>query len=441
MTAENQVRGEIEVEIEKALDLGQFIRYRESYDFIRELEKVASRIAELVRGGQAGVAIGLYETFIGGCYEKADEVHGSDGMLGDFVCDLFCSWIEARQAVEADRGETARLLLWWMENDDYGFASSLEKGAVKALDTEGLAAFTAEVRLRLAASRPDEMSSYRRRRWIGVLKHILAVRDDTAGYYQLCEETELTAADCDVLAAIHQRRQELEVALEWVERGLALAPGERAGPIAEHHLEKRHRELLVRLGRGEEALELAWAEFAARPNQFDYETLMGLVPEGERAAWHGKAMAAAENGQRSSVIELFVATGEVDRLARHVARLTDVQLEEISHFFNEPAAGLLAEPYPDLAARVYRALGLRVVNAKKSKYYQAALGSLAKARDCYLRAGQEQTWRELVEEIRRRHHRKSSFIPGFERVAAGGAAQEPGSSFLERTRGRWPRIE
>lgn len=46
---------------------------------------------------------------------------------------------------------------------------------------------------------------------------------------------------------------------------------------------------------------------------------------------------------------------------------------------------------------------------------------------------------ETVAEVRRAHGRKRSFMPGFERVPAGGPAAEPQSSFLERARRRWPR--
>src|SRR6266702_6871853 len=44
-------------------------------------------------------AVGLYETFIAACYEKADEVDDSSGYLGMFGGSLSARWVTARQAV------------------------------------------------------------------------------------------------------------------------------------------------------------------------------------------------------------------------------------------------------------------------------------------------------------------------------------------------------
>ena len=54
-------------EIEHALDLGQFITYNRSWDFVRELEDTEKRIDALVKNGEAELAVGLYEMFLSGC--------------------------------------------------------------------------------------------------------------------------------------------------------------------------------------------------------------------------------------------------------------------------------------------------------------------------------------------------------------------------------------
>src|SRR4030042_1850761 len=84
--------------IEAALRPGEFIRYGESWDFVTDLEEVKKRLDKLLAGGQAGLACDLYELFLAGCYEKAEEVDDSSGNLGMFFKDLFCDWIKARQA-------------------------------------------------------------------------------------------------------------------------------------------------------------------------------------------------------------------------------------------------------------------------------------------------------------------------------------------------------
>jgi hypothetical protein len=83
---------------------------------------------------------------------------------------------------------------------------------------------------------------------------------------------------------------------------------------------------------------------------------------------------------------------------------------------------------------------MRIVDAKKSKYYEAALSNFENAMRCFERAGLTDQWAETVNDIRSRHHRKSGFMAGFERLLAGsGPSDEP--SFLDRAKARWSRRE
>ena len=92
--------------------------------------------------------------------------------------------------------------------------------------------------------------------------------------------------------------------------------------------------------------------------------------------------------------------------------------------------------HPDLAARLWRAQGLRIVNTKMSKYYDTALSNLESAKRCFEQAGQQEEWSKTVRQIRTAHHRKSRFMPGFERLVAGtGPSDEP--SFLDLAKARW----
>jgi len=432
---------QLERAIEAAMRPGDFIDYKRSWDFVSGVEEVAADVRKLIGKGHAAEAVLLFETFIAAAYEKAEEIDDSSGSFGMLVDDLFCDWVRARQAAKANPEETVELLLTWMESDDYGFCYELERDLVRVLNKKGLRAFAAQVRARLDASTPDDRGSagYPRRRWTAALKRILAAQGDAEAYVALAEESAIDSKDCSVLAGIHEDRSELEEALAWVERGLALTANERYSS-AEHDLKKRQRALLPRLGRADEAVTAAWADFQSSPSRYTYETLVELVSEEERAAWHDKAMAVADHGDDlSSVIGLFVETAEIERLAARVDSATDDELEGMSHYATEPAAEMLVEGRPALAARVFRALGLRIVNAKKSKYYDAALGNFERARDCYAAAEQQEVWDALVTEVRRDHRRKYSFMPGFERVVEGGRAVEPRPSFLERARSRWPR--
>jgi hypothetical protein len=116
-------RDPLEATIEVALQPGRFIASRASFDFVSSLEEIAGQLDALLRT-DAGRAVALYETFLAGGYEKAEELDDSGGNFSMFVVSLYCGWVRARQAASADADETASLLLGRMETDPYGFTSN-----------------------------------------------------------------------------------------------------------------------------------------------------------------------------------------------------------------------------------------------------------------------------------------------------------------------------
>jgi hypothetical protein len=435
------VQDPIEAAIEAALRPGAFIHDHASWSFVDALRGPQRAIEKLIKTDPPR-AVRLYETLLAGCYEKANEVDDSSGSFGMFVDDLFTGWIEARQAMGADPDETAAWLLARMDDDPWGFAYDLERDAVKVMNKANLAAFSRQVRRRFegepgtAEGKPRD-AQYARRRWGEVLRAIHAAQNDVSAYVALCEETETTAQDCLAIATLLQAKRP-EEALAWVDRGLDLDKKHPHGSMAGHDLTKLKRELLTKVGRAGDAREDAWAEFRRHPSKYTYQDLMRFVPKAERAAWHTKAMEAAASGDLGSLIELWLETREIDRLVERLRQAKNTDLEDLSHYTTEPAARRLAKSHPAVAAKVFRALGMRILNAKKSKYYDAALSNLEAAKQCYARAGLDTEWSAVVTEVRQAHHRKVGFMGDFERLVAGqGPSDEP--SFLERAKSRWAR--
>jgi uncharacterized Zn finger protein len=224
--------------------------------------------------------------------------------------------------------------------------------------------------------------------------------------------------------------------LRWVERGIALARKVPNSSAAEYELTKLKRNLLAKMGRGDEALRTAWTEYREHPSKYSYGDLMKYVPKAERAAWHEKALGAAESSDLHSLMELLLDTKELERLAALVRRSRDKALEEVSHYATEPAAKKLERVHADVAARLWCAQGMRIVNGKKSKYYDAAISNFERARHCFQKAGLLADWERVAKKVRVEHHRKTGFMAGFEEIVAGsGPRKKP--SFLERARTRW----
>ena len=126
----------------------------------------------------------------------------------------------------------------------------------------------------------------------------------------------------------------------------------------------------------------------------------------------------------------------MDRLANLIHQASDQALADLSHYTTEPVAKKLEKSRPDLAARLWRAQGLRIVNTKKSKYYGAALRNFESAKRCFERAGLHVDWLKTVNQVRADHHRKSGLMHGFERlIEAAGPSDEP--SFMEQAKARF----
>lgn len=439
-----QAADPLEREIEAALEPGRFVSDRACFSFVGDIEEVESEVAKLTQTAPAR-AVALYEAFLAGCYEKADEIDDSSGSFGMFVTGLFCGWIKAHQAGGVAPDETATRLLAWMDDDPFGFCHELEKDAAKVLDKAGLAALANHVQARFEAatqttSAPDERlrsdQGYARRRWAEALRTLYFAQRDIQAYVGLAEETGLTAHDCHAVATMLVARRKPDQALSWVERGIELETKTPRGSWAGHSLAELKPHLLKKLGRENEAREAAWAEYRELPSRYSHDDLMRFVPKTERLAWHEKAIEAAMGTDLHSLIELLLHTKEMERLAELVRRSTDDALEAVSHYATEGAAKKLEKTHADAAARLWRAQGMRILKGKRSKYYDAALRNLERARRCYEKAGLAADWQEVVSEVRADHRRKAGFMPGFEEIVRGsGPGQEP--PFLERAKARW----
>jgi len=434
----------IESAMEMALAPGRFISEGASYSFVSGLEEVAQQIGGITEASpDRGVA--LYETFIAGCYEKAEEVDDSSGSLGTFGGGLFCGWVTARQAAAADAADTVTRLLAWMDNDQYGFCFGIEEELASALDDAGRAACVAQMKRLLDPEAQQNHENARRgpayaqRRLEGMLRALYAAQRDADAYIALAEQSGLSARDCHAVATILAAREMTAEALGWAERGIEMDRADSRGTSAAFDLRELRRDLLVKLGRDEEALQSTWADFGRNPSTYAYHDLMKVVPVKDRASWHEKAIEAAAQPGRCplpSLIPLLVETREIKRLAELVDQCTADQLEQTSHYTLEPAAETLDEAYPGPAARLWCAMALRIVDAGKSKYYRAALDNFQRARRSFGAAGLQANWEEIVGRVRASHSRKTGFMRGFEEIVAG-AEPEPAPAFLEKARARW----
>jgi uncharacterized Zn finger protein len=163
---------------------------------------------------------------------------------------------------------------------------------------------------------------------------------------------------------------------------------------------------------------------------------MKFVDRKDVKHWHQKALEKAKDTSLSGFIDICVKTKEWDKLSEHISSTDAEQLEELSHYTTEKAAKGLAKKHGLAAAKIYSALGMRILKKGKSQYYQYALEHFRNAGKLYRKAGRDQLWKDLVERVRRDHSRKYTFIPDFEKIVAGRSLKKP-ESFETRALKRW----
>jgi len=432
-------------QIENALRLDTFIPYDRASAFIDDLERAKDKIDVLLENGKAKQAVYLYEIFLSGCYEKAEEIDDSGGNLGMFFEELFCSWINARQKAKYYPKKTIDSVLKWMENDDYGFCYKIEKSIVKIFYRDELRIFQLSIMsrfddaYRLESPKKDKRVykySYPVRENAGILKTIYDEKKDIKSYLSLCKKVGMTSEDCEIIALLYKSTDNLQEALKWVEKGLRLKEKEKFGDGSGYDLERLKRELSSLLGNNDCAIESAWADFRKHPSEYSYDELMKYVEKKDINIWHNKAIEEAKKASLDSTIELFIKTKELDVLADCILSVKHEELENIGHYKMEEAAEVLLNRNSIAAAKVYRAMGMRIVDSGKSKYYNNALEHFLKVKAIYTKNNSEEKWLSIVRHIRENHSRKYSFIPDFEKIVSGEYPPFH-ESFIQRAGKRW----
>lgn len=421
--------------IECALDLGQYISYNDSWDFIHSLEDAKNNIDIIVKETPQR-AFQLYEIFMHGCCEKIEELDDSSGNMGMFFEDLFCSWVKARQKSKCSPVETLELIRKWKEHDDYGLCHEIEKRLIPVFDKKTIDLFEKTIHSEIeegqaSLDKDSSGSSYRNRYNSEIIKLIYTEKNNFKSYIEYVQKMGMTPKDCEEIAKIFQKKKKYAEAMEWVEKGLKL----NSKNSSSYELGVLMKELLSKLGNKDGALNLAWDDFKKHPSDFSYKDLMKYVPFKGKNDWHNKVIDHIKDGPIEPVLAICVDTKEYGVLVDRILRCRHQTLEEIGHHSTEKAAKLLEKKHPEAAAKIYRALGVRIVNSKKSKYYSVAWEHFEKTKELYLKIGQEKEWDILVSKTLCEHSRKSSFIDGFKEIVAGTKKKKV--SFAERAENRW----
>ena len=216
--------------------------------------------------------------------------------------------------------------------------------------------------------------------------------------------------------------------MEWAEKGLELKEDRHSN---EYELKELRRKILKDSGRRGDAVADAWADFEKYPSIYSFESVLESAAKKDHTDLKVKALAIFDKAELREAAVALYKFKELDRLSARLAPAKNKTLQSIFYGDAIPIAEALSKKHPKQAARLYGAHALKILDEKRTKAYHHAHDYLQNAKTLLEQCGEAAAWSALVMDIRREHGLKHSFMPGFEKIAAGdGPPREP--TFRER---------
>lgn len=243
---------------------------------------------------------------------------------------------------------------------------------------------------------------------------------DDATYLRVCREAGLWQRQAKKLLELdrvdeaievvgrHLKWDVLEIAEAFEQHGqadrLALLLRERVNDAYSTH----YRDWLIRhaeaRGRWDDAFEVAEIQFAHHPSVEHYNglkriaTSLGIWPERRQALLKG-----LEARKRHAVLtQFYLADGDAGA-ALHwlkVGLKAGIPSGDVPDTLILEVAKAASSAFPLESARLYRMVALQEVRRRERRHYAEAARLLAKARDLYRQAGEEEEWNRVISEIR-----------------------------------------
>ena len=420
--------------IDLAVDPGDFVPYREAYDWSRGIEEVIDAVERLLDDGHANAVIELSEYALWALAELGGLVDDSDGHVG-----VLRDRLERLHLAACERGSSdpvalaERLLRWQLEDDSEVFWGAAEAYAA-VLGEAGLARYAELARAeweQVPELGPgDERDFGRRFRITHVMEGLARASGDVDRLAAvLRRDLSLPSGHLRVAEAYREAGRE-EEAIAWAERGIEAFPDR-----PDSRLQTFLAEVYAARGREDDALRVAWDLFCDRPG---LDTYRELKPYAERVdEWprrreralgllRKRARGAREEARRrgygvwgadhSELVRILLWESEVEAAWREAEEGGCVEALWLELAERRKGA------HPEDALRVYGERIEPTIARKTRRDYEQAVGLIAEVGALLRRLGREDELPKLVGEIRATHARKRNLIALLDRMRLEPAA-------------------
>ncbi|MGA7409093.1 MAG: DUF6880 family protein [Bryobacteraceae bacterium] len=276
---------------EKAVRVRDFMSYRETAGWARDVDKAIDSIEQLLDDGQAAAVIELCESALQSLFGAIEAVDDSDGhfeALRDRLEDIH---FQACEEARPDPAQLAkRLFQWGLQSFDAFFDAAAQYADIlgpkgRKVYRELAEAEWEKVPVRTANHKQSEWD--RHVRITQIMESLARASGDIEELVAVMSRDLSDAYNYWKIAGVYRDASQHDKALLWAEKGLAAFPEHTDRRLRDFAADEYHRK-----GRHDDAMKLMWAEFSERPYLETYRTLEGHAKKaGAWPEWRERALA------------------------------------------------------------------------------------------------------------------------------------------------------
>lgn len=403
--------------IDTAFVTGDYVDYRDAYDYSRNIDSVLDSLEALLDDGHAGAVVELCEHALVRLEDAVGYVDDSDGWLGSIAERIGDLHLTACTRERPDPVALAgRIFEAELNAETFDVFHGAAATYAEVLGDEGLAEYR-----RLAANAwaqlpqlgpDDERAVWRtdRYRITKIMETLAAMTGDVDAEVEILTRDLSSAWQYVRIVEAYRRADRRADALDWAERGLA-AFGVRDARLVEALADEYHA-----AGRGEDAVRLAWKVFDERPNFVDYERLRRHAQQAARwDDWHTRAVDRLRRDttkrggcDATELVRVLLGEGEAD------AAWSEANRAGVAARLWLELAAARERDHPSDAIPIYQDDVEATIGAKNNDAYRAAVERLDHIAVLMTAAGQPETFAPYVAQVRTRHKPKRNLMKLFD---------------------------
>lgn len=263
--------------IDAATHTNGFVAWHEVGEWLSALDDVVDSLAELLQPATSSLLVELLEYAVERVEHMLEEVDDSGGGMGEIVMRIGELHLAACRMAGPDPVQLAGRLFKLEMTLPFGICDFDPGTYADVLGTQGLDRYrelalakwnTVEPRHAEVADRDDRFAITR------IMERLAEASGDIAQLVEIKSRNLSSAYHYLSIAELWCEAGQLEQAMEWAERGAAAFPD---------RTDVRLRDFLIKMylhfGRGDDALQLAWAKFEERPVLENYKKLATVAAQ------------------------------------------------------------------------------------------------------------------------------------------------------------------